>query len=165
MHHDNEKWCKIWRGIDLSFQNWYEKFHEFWLEHLKVSKMSTLKHSFWAKHILFELKMLSKRVIFHDTEEGKKFGEDSFQHWPKEFDKFWPEYPEVSKLLTFTGSAWAKQVQRSYRPWPWRMMQNLKKTDLQFRKWLDKFGKFSPEHLEVSKFGLWWDLFVKRIWP
>ena len=25
MCHDNEEWCKIWRGIDLSFQNWHEE--------------------------------------------------------------------------------------------------------------------------------------------
>ena len=29
--HDNEEQCKIWRGIDLSFQNWHEEFNEFWL--------------------------------------------------------------------------------------------------------------------------------------
>ena len=26
MCHDNEEWYKIWGGIDLSFQNWYEEF-------------------------------------------------------------------------------------------------------------------------------------------
>ena len=53
-----------------------------------------------------------------------------------------------------------KKVQRSYRPWHWRMMQNLKKTDLKFRKWLDELEKFSPEHSKVSKLGLWCDLSV-----
>ena len=37
-----------------------------------------------------------------------------------------------------------------------------KKTDLWFEKRLDKFGKFSPEHLKVSKLGLWWDPFVQN---
>ena len=32
MCHDKETWCKIWRGIDLSFQNWHKEFDEFWLE-------------------------------------------------------------------------------------------------------------------------------------
>ena len=31
----SEEWCKIWRGIDWSFQNWHEKFNKFWLEHSK----------------------------------------------------------------------------------------------------------------------------------
>ena len=30
MRHDNGEWCKIWRGIDLSFQNWQEESDEFW---------------------------------------------------------------------------------------------------------------------------------------
>ena len=54
--HDNEEWCKIWRGIDLSFQNWHEEFDEFWPEHLKVSKIFILMGSFWARYILLELK-------------------------------------------------------------------------------------------------------------
>ena len=29
MCHDNEEWCKIWRGIDLSFQNWHEEFDKY----------------------------------------------------------------------------------------------------------------------------------------
>ena len=44
--HDNEEWCKTWRGVDLSFQNWHEEFDGFWLEQLKVSKILTLMHSF-----------------------------------------------------------------------------------------------------------------------
>ena len=74
IRHENEEWCKIWRGIDLSFQNWHEEFDEFWPEHLKVSKVFILMCSFWAKYTLFELKKY-RWVIFHDTEEGYKFGE------------------------------------------------------------------------------------------
>ena len=69
--HYNEEWCKTWRGIDLSFQDWHEEFDGFWLEQLKVSKTLTLMHSFWAKYILFELKKY-RGVIFHDTEEEYK---------------------------------------------------------------------------------------------
>ena len=36
-----------------------------------------------------------------------------------------------------------------------------RKTVLRFEKRLEKFGKFSPEHLKVSKLGLWWDPFVQ----
>ena len=36
------------------------------------------------------------------------------------------------------------------------------KTDFWFGKWHDEFGKFSPEHMEVSKLGLWWDPFVQN---
>ena len=30
-----------------------------------------------------------------------------------------------------------------------------------FGKWHEKFGKFLPEHLKVSKLVLWWDLFIQ----
>ena len=33
MYHDNEECCKIWRGIDLLFQNWQEGFDEFLPKH------------------------------------------------------------------------------------------------------------------------------------
>ena len=33
-------------------------------------------------------------------------------------------------------------------------MQNLKKNDLGFGKWHEKFGKISPEHTKVSRLGL-----------
>ena len=29
MSPENEEWCKIWTGIDLSFENWHEKFDKF----------------------------------------------------------------------------------------------------------------------------------------
>ena len=37
-----------------------------------------------------------------------------------------------------------------------------RKNDLCFQKWHEKFGKFSAEHLKVSKVGLWWDPFVQK---
>ena len=56
MCHNKKEWCKIWRGIDLAVQNWYEEFDEFWLEHLKISEICTLMGCFWQKHKMFELK-------------------------------------------------------------------------------------------------------------
>ena len=106
------KWCKIWRGIDLSFQNWHEEFDEFWPEHLKVSKMFILMCSFWAKYVLFELKK-HRRVIFHKTEEDYKIWrgiDSSIQNWHTKFDKFWPEQPKISKIFTLMGSLWAKYI-------------------------------------------------------
>ena len=54
--HENEEWCKNWRGIDLSVQNWHEEFDKFWPEHSKISKICTLMGFFWTKYIMFELK-------------------------------------------------------------------------------------------------------------
>ena len=36
-----------------------------------------------------------------------------------------------------------------------------KKTDLCFHKWHERFSKFSPDHLKVSKLVLWWHAFVQ----
>ena len=34
--HDNEECSRIWKGIDLSVQNWHEKLNEFWPEYSKT---------------------------------------------------------------------------------------------------------------------------------
>ena len=67
MCHDNEEWCKNWRGIDLSVQNWHEEFDEFWPEHSKISKICTLMGFFWTKYIMFDLKKY-RGVMFGSTE-------------------------------------------------------------------------------------------------
>ena len=36
-----------------------------------------------------------------------------------------------------------------------------RKTNLWFENWHEEYGKFSPEHLKVSKMGLWWDPFIQ----
>ena len=110
--HETEKLYKIWRGIDLSFQNWHKEFDKLWPEHSKVSKIFTLIGSFWAKYILFELKKY-RGVIFQKTQEGCKIwrGIDLlFQDWHKEFYKFWPEHSKVSKIFTLMASFWAKYI-------------------------------------------------------
>ena len=109
--HETEEGYKIWRGIDLSFQNWYKEYNV-WPEHSKVSKIFILMGSFWAKYILFELKKY-RGVIFHETEEGCKIwrGIDlSFQNWHKEFDEIWPEDLKVSNIFILMGSFWAKYI-------------------------------------------------------
>ena len=54
--HDNEEWWKIWRGIDLSVQNWHEELDTFWSEHSKIQKICTLIGCFWPKYIILEVK-------------------------------------------------------------------------------------------------------------
>ena len=68
--HDTEDWCKIWRKIDLLFQNW-QKFVEFLSKHSKVSKIYTLICSLREKYVMFDLKKY-RGVIFHDTREWCK---------------------------------------------------------------------------------------------
>ena len=60
--HDNEEWSEIWRGIDLSVQNWHEEFDEFWPEHSKISKLCTLMGFIWAKHTVLEVKKSAENL-------------------------------------------------------------------------------------------------------
>ena len=53
----------------------------------------------------------------------------------------------------------AKNVQRKYLSWHWKVMKIWRKTDLRFGEWHDEFGKFWPE--QVSKLELSWDPFVQ----
>ena len=102
----------------------------------------------------------------HGNEEWYKNwrGTDlSFWNWHEELHKFWPEHSKVQKvcfnwlLVTKVYIAWATKVQRSHLSKHWRVMQILKKSWSVFEKRLEIFVNFSPEHLKVSKLGLWWD--------
>ena len=104
--HETEEGYKIWRGIDLSFQNWHKEFDKFWPEHSKVSKSFTLIGSFWAKSILSELKTYTG-VIFHETEEWCKIwrktnlllGKMTWTIW-----KIFTRALEIAKIGTLMGS-------------------------------------------------------------
>ena len=141
------------------------------LSTLKSQKFFALIGCFWAKYILFELKKY-RGVIFHETEKGYKIcrGIDLlFQKWHKEFDKSWPEHSKVSKIFTLMDSFWAKYILfelQKYRGVIFHDTEEIckfwRKTDLWFEKRLEKFGKFSPEHLKMTKLRIWWDPFVQN---
>ena len=69
--HETGERCKIWSGMDLSFQNRHKEFDKFWPEHSKVPKIFTLMGSFWAEYIFFEL-IKYKEITFHETGERYK---------------------------------------------------------------------------------------------
>ena len=103
MCQDNEEWCKIWREIDLSVQNWYE-FDEFWPKHSQISKICILMGCFWPKY-MFELKKY-REVMFGSTEYWCKIWRKTdacFQKWHEEFSKFSPEQTWNSKNWDFDG--------------------------------------------------------------
>ena len=68
MWHDNEEWCKICRGIDLSIQNWH---HNLTPEHSNVSKICTLMDSFWP-NCMFELKKYRRVCLMALKIDAKK---------------------------------------------------------------------------------------------
>ena len=104
--HDNEEWCKIWRGVDLSVQNWHGEFDEVWPEHLKISKICTLMGFFWTKYIMFELKksigeFCLMALNIDTTFEGKLTC--AFKNDMSNYGKFSPEHVWKSKNLKFDG--------------------------------------------------------------
>ena len=147
--HETKEIYKIWRGIDLLFQNWHKEFDKLWPERSKVSKKFILMGSFWAKYILFELKKY-RGIIFHEAEEGCKIwrGIDLlFQNWHKGFYKLWPEHSKVSKILILMGSFWAKYILfdlKRYRGIIFHEAEEGYKTwsriDLSFQNWHQKFN-------------------------
>ena len=173
MCHDNEEWCKIWRGIDLSFQNCHVEFDKLWLEHLEVSKMFTLMCSFWAEYILFELKKY-RGVIFHNTKGWYKIwrGIDlSFQNWQEEFDIVWLEHLEVSKIFPLMGSFWAKYILFEPKKYRGVVLHDIEEwckiwsgINLSFENWHEEFDKFWPDHLKVSKKFPFNRLFLSKVY-
>ena len=102
---------KIWRGIELSFQNWHKEFDEFWRKHSKVSKSCTFIGTFWAKYILLELKWYIW-VIFHDTEEWCKIWKKNRLVVWKMVWGIWQIFTralESLKIGTLMGSFYPKQ--------------------------------------------------------
>ena len=72
------------------------------------------------------------------------------------------------KNLHFNGLLLTKVIMFELKKYRWVIIHSIRewckigrKTDLCFQKWYVEFGKFSPEHLKVSKLGLWWDPFVQ----
>ena len=116
-------------------------------------------------------------VMCHENEEWCKKWEGidfSVQNWHKKFDDFWFKHSEISKICTLIGFLWPKYMMLELKKYKGVMFNSTeywcetwRRTDSCFQKWHEEFGKFLPEHLKVSKFGLWWDSFkskVKNVW-
>ena len=99
----NWRQIQIWRGIDLSFQNWHEEFKQIliWaLESLKNFHFNVLLLS--KVYIAWANKC--RGVIFQETEEGYKIwrGIDLlFQNWHEEFKRILIRALESLKKIYF----------------------------------------------------------------
>ena len=111
MCHDNEEWCKTWRGIDLSIQNLLKKFDKFWPEDLKISKICTLTDSFWPKHIMFELKKSTEKLFLMVLNIDTKFERKltcTFKNDMRNLANFHQSMFESLKIGTLMGSFYPK---------------------------------------------------------
>ena len=66
LSHDNEEWCKNWKGIDLSVQNWHEEFVKRALENFKnlhFNRLLLIKlYNVWAKKSIKELCLMALKI-------------------------------------------------------------------------------------------------------
>ena len=90
------------------------------------------------------------------------------QSWHEEFNKSWIEHTKISNIFPLLCCFWPKYVKLQLRKYRGVMFDGTvywckiwRKTDFCFQKWHEEFGKFSREHLKVSKSGLWWDSFIQ----
>ena len=136
--------------------------------HVIFNQICTLIGSFCWKYNKFQLKKYRGVTSRYTEEWCKIWGKtDLFQKW-QEFGQFWSEHSSLENLHFDRSlswkiyNVWPKKVQRSYLSWHWRVMQKLKKKlTCGLEKWHEEFGKFSSEHLKVSKLVFSWDPFVQ----
>ena len=78
-----------------------------------------------------------------------------------EFDEFYPEHSNISKMCTLTSCFWPKyimfelkKVHRNYVWWHWRLMQNLKESWLVLSKMTSRIWQIFVHRLKNIDFVL-----------
>ena len=106
--HDTKESSKNWWKTDLWFGKWHQEFGKLLSKHTKVSKLELLLVPFIQNRKCMSLKLTGKLCV-----EWCRIwtGIDSpVQNWHKEFNKFWPEHSEISKICTLMGCFWPKCI-------------------------------------------------------
>ena len=86
----------------------------------------------------------------------------------KNLVRFDLEHLQVSKTCTFICSYCAKYLMFDLKKYRGVIFHDTegwckiwRKTNLWFGKWHEEYGKFSPQHLKVSKVQFWWDSLIE----
>ena len=130
----------------MLFQNWHKEFDEFWLDHLKISKIHTLMRCFWLTYIMFELKKY-RGVIFHDTRKWCKIWRKTDLWFGKLHEEFGP-FIQSGKFMSikFIGQLC------------FMTMKNAAKFEeeltFQFKIDMRNLTNFHPSTQKFHKFGL-----------
>ena len=171
---DTEEWWKIWRGIDLSFQNWHKEFDEFWLENSKVSNIYTLMGCFWPNYIIAELKKY-RGVIFDCTQDWCKVWRRKtglcFQKLTWGIRQIFTRALESLQIGTLIACFYLKLKMYELKIYrgvicheneEW--CKNWRGTDLSVQNWHEEFDEFWPEHSKISKIctlmGFFWTKYM-----
>ena len=150
-----EEWSKIWRGIDLPFQNWHKEFDEFW-----ILKIYTLMGCFWLNHIIFGLKK-HKGVMFNCTQDWYKVWRKTGRCFLKLAWGIWQIFTRaLESLQVGTLMAYFRRKLKMYELKNFREIiyhENDKRckiwrgTDSSVKNWHEELDEFWPEHLKISK--------------
>ena len=73
MCNENEEWCQIWRGIDLSVEIDMRSLTNFDLSTQKFQEFALLMSYYLPKYIMFELKKKQRRFLLWHLNIGVKF--------------------------------------------------------------------------------------------
>ena len=88
-----------------------------------------------------------------------------FQNWHKKFDEFWLDHSKVYTLMDCFWTKFMMSELKKYRGvifyYTRKWCKMWRKTDLWFGKEHEKFAKFLPEDLKISKLGLWWGTVIQ----
>ena len=169
--HDTEEWCNIWRKTDLLLGKWQEELGKFSPQHSKVSKLE-----FWWDPLVQSRKCMTLKFTEKLCVMTMKNDIKLKRNWLVILKLTWGTSQILTralnslKKLCFTGFLWPKYILfelQKYRRVIFHDTEELckfwRRTDLWFEKRHEKYGKFSPEHLKVSKLGFWWDPLI-QIW-
>ena len=164
--------CSVWWEITLLYFftwncTWFGQNEPIKVQNFRLSTAYVKFHQICTLIGSLKYKILAKKyrgVISHDPEDWCKIWRKTdllFQKW-QEFGEIWPEHSKVYKTCTFICSYCAKYLMFDLKKYRGVIFHDAEEwckiwrnTDL-WKKW-QEYGKFSPEHLKVSKLGLWWD--------
>ena len=160
MRNDTGEWWKMWKGIDLTFQNWHKEFDEFWLENSKVPKIYTLMGCLWPNYIMFELKKY-RGVMFDCTQDWYKVWRKTGLCFQKLTWGIWQIFTRALESLqigTLMASFCLRLKMYELKIYRGIMCheneewcKNWRGIDLSVQNWHEEFDQFWPEPLKISK--------------
>ena len=169
--------CSVWWEISLLYIfswncTWFGQNEPIKLQNFRLSTAQVKFHQISTMIGSLKYKILDKKyrgVISHEPEDWCKIWRKTdllFKKW-QEFGEIWPEHSKVYKTCTFICSYCAKYLMFDLKKYRGVIFHDAEEwckiwrnTDL-WKKW-QEYGKFSPEHLKVSKLGLWWDPLIQN---
>ena len=150
---DTREWFKIWRKTNLWFGKYMRNLANFYQSNWKSQNwdfdgiLLSKVENVWAENLQGSYVSWQSRLM----QKSKK-------NWLVNSKLTWGIWQSLTRALenlkylhfnclplTKVYNVWAKKVQGSYVWWHFC-----------FQKREEEFGKVLPEHLKVSKLGLWW---------